>query len=191
MTAYEMEYLFCCGKRAIRTGCGCNLKTSTQIISFLGILITLPLMLGIFTMNWKEYSEVPIIFLVYEISGCTAPLLMFIGSLKMSFGICYVGYIMHSIYIYGLILFCIFIGLFWGIIILPVIIINPPFFVFYVFYFLFWIGYILILSYFNNVYFSFTKYIGLGEMVSCVQCENEFVNAQPKVILINQNSQIL
>src|SRR5690349_3867199 len=144
-TAYRMEYLFCLGQRTLRSGCGCNLKTATMVISFLGLIMSIPLMVGIMTMNWKEYREVPIIFLIYEVSGCLAPLLLFIGSLKMSFGTCYVGYIMHSIYIYGLIIFSIFIGIFWGVAVLPTIIVNPPLAFFFIFYFIFWIGYVGIL----------------------------------------------
>lgn len=189
-TAFNMEYLFCCGKRTLNSGCGCNLKTSTQMISFLGLIMSIPLMIGIMTMNWKDYEEVPIIFLVYEVSGCLAPLLMFIGSIKMSFGVSYVGYIMHSIYIYGLIIFSIFIGVFWGILVLPTIITTPPMAVFFIFYFLFWIGYVSVLLYFNQIYFSFTKFLGQGDIRKCMYCEPALIYPQAQTtVLINSNAQ--
>jgi hypothetical protein len=133
--ASKMQYLFCFGKQTSKSGLGYNLKTCTQMISLLGVIMSIPIMLVMLSMNWKEYKEVPTIFVVYEICGNFSPLLMLIGSTNLSFDLCYIGYILHSIYTYGLIIFSVFIGLFWGIVILPAIIINPPFIIFYFLYF--------------------------------------------------------
>ena len=167
-TAIAMEYLFCCGQRIYGSGFGCNLKTATQIISFMGILISLPVIIGIFTVKWDNYEEVPIIFAIYKGIGAFAPILMFFGSLKMDFSISYIGYVLHTIYVYGLIIFLVFLGIFWSILILPVIIISPPYFLFYTFYSLFCFLYLSILMYFNRIYFSFTKLLGMGQVRLCI-----------------------
>jgi hypothetical protein len=173
-TAHRMRYMLCCGKKANRVGCGCcALKPATIFISLMGIIMSIPLMVGIFTLRWRDFDEIPITFAVLKGLGCLAPLLMFIGALKMDFGVSYFGYIFHSLYIYGLILFTIFMGVFFGVIILPVAYISPPFTVFYIGYFLFWTVYIAILMYFNHVYFSFTKLVGLGHHHLCMHLLHE------------------
>jgi hypothetical protein len=180
--AQNMEYLFCCGQRPLNEGCGCSLKTATQIISFVGIIFALPMILGALTMDWKEYNEIPIIFAVYKGAGCIAPILMFVGSSKMDFGISYIGYFLHTIYVYGLIIFMIFIGIFWGLLVLPAIIVAPPFLIFFLTYYVFCIGYLGILLYFNDIYFSFTKYLGLGEVRYCVHKPGENI-IYPQIVI--------
>ena len=177
-TASRMEYLFCLGKRPTTNGCGCNLKCATQVISFLGLLMSIPVMIAILNMDWKDYGQIPIIFAIYKGSGCLAPLLMFIGTLKMDFGICYVGYIMHTIYVYGLIIFLIFIGLFWGLLILPAVIVSPNFAAFFIVYYMLSFCYLGILLYFNGIYFSFTKLLGQGEMRLCIHKNAEIIYSQ-------------
>jgi len=181
-TAYRMEYLFCCFKRPITNGCDCNLKSATQMISFLGILISIPVIVAVLQMNWKEYQEVPIIFAIYKSSGLLAPILMFIGSMKMDFGICYIGYIMHTIYVYGLLIFFVFIGLFWGLLILPAVIVSPPVGLFLIFYFMFCFGYLGILLYFNDIYFSYTKFLGQGEVRVTYSKNPTFIMPQGEII---------
>ena len=74
----------------------------------------------------------------------------------------------------------IFIGIFWGVFILPAIILAPPFLIFFLTYYIFCIGYLGIHFYFNDIYFSFTKYLGLGEV-------RYLVHKQGYNIIYNQN----
>jgi hypothetical protein len=167
-SANHMRYMLFFGKQTSRIGCGCcSLKQSTLLISFIGIIISIPIIIGILLMTWKDFEEIPIIFTVFKSFGVLAPLLMFIGAMKMDFTISYVGYVMHSLYIYGLIFFSIFIGLFWGIVILPVVVISPPYLLFYLIYFLFWAIYIGLLLNFNHIYNSFTRNLGRGQHALC------------------------
>jgi hypothetical protein len=167
-TANHMRYMLLFGKHTTKIGCCCYpLRQASMLISFFGILISIPVMVGIMSMTWKDFEEIPIIFTAFKSLGVLAPILMFIGASYMNFNVCYVGYVMHSLYIYLLILFSIFIGIFWGIVILPVEIISPPYLVFFLLYFLFWTIYIGLLLNFNHVYYSFTRHLGRGQFAVC------------------------
>lgn len=168
----EMKFLFCCGAGNIARKCLCtrSLKIGTQIISVIQIILHIINIIFGFTLSPYGLGWFSLIYFLWNLVHLTAPILFILATIKSSFRLAYIG---NLIYTFGTISFLtlsLLLGIIIGLFFIPVAEVTDEhtsdqildFATLFLIIFFIWWGITFPLTlYFNYIYFSYTKQLGL------------------------------
>jgi hypothetical protein len=156
---YRLRYFFCGTSIPAKTAmCGTNLRQATQTCAALSLLLTVPIL--IFSYDFFDVKEYYIVLLCYTILELFGPILIFTGASLYHFSPTYVGYVWYTLFTLFELTLKLAFGLFVAFYHLDEYDNRrEPFLIAFISY---WCVWIIIRLYFNFVFFSFVKNLGMA-----------------------------